>query len=357
MARSKQIPLEVRQKIVRLRLDGKTFSEIEKETGILHQTCSRIVDRVKKSGSLHDAPRSGRPVKLSPADIRLLEREIAKNPQASLSEIVESSGLNISVCSIYRYRKQLRLYIQLRSLQSKPWLDRKKRRQRLKFCHANRSWNRMDTRNRIWSDETAVQIHTFHQRKVWCKIGSKKQLFRPSFPTTKLTLHFWAAITYNDRTPLIFIRRRTPAERKHPKDRLGMNSDQYIHEVLQPHFLPFWKRIGGQMGGLYFMQDGAGPHASKKTFRFLQRNRIQLQPWPGNSPDLNPIENAWHLLKARLRKRFRDPRKRPHTEAEWIKAAQEEWEQIPQEVLNRLVDSVPRRFAACIKARGGHTKY
>ena len=111
------------------------------------------------------------------------------------------------------------------------------------------------------------------------------------------------------------------------------------------------------MGGLYFMQDGAGPHASKKTFRFLQRNRIQLQPWPGNSPDLNPIENAWHLLKARLRKRFRDPRKRPHTEAEWIKAAQEEWEQIPQEVLNRLVDSVPRRFAACIKARGGHTKY
>ena len=105
------------------------------------------------------------------------------------------------------------------------------------------------------------------------------------------------------------------------------------------------------------MQDKAGPHASKKTIQFLKYNQIRLQSWPGNSPDLNPIENAWHLLKARLRKRFQDPWKRPHSQAEWIRAAQEEWDRIPQKLLNKLVDSVPRRIAACIKACGGPTKY
>ena len=178
---------------------------------------------------------------------------------------------------------------------------------RQQFCYENRNWNRLDARNRIWSDEIAIKIDTFRVRKAWYKIGTKRHRFRLSFPSTKITLHLWAAITYGARTPLVFVHRRTPEERKSPKDRLGMNSTQYIEEVLEPHLLPFWRQVGGTPGGMYFMQDKAGPHASKKTIRFLKYNQIRLQSWPGNSPDLNPIENAWHLLKARLRKQFQDP--------------------------------------------------
>jgi transposase len=43
--------------------------------------------------------------------------------------------------------------------------------------------------------------------------------------------------------------------------------------------------------------------------------------WPPSSPDLNPIENAWALLKVRLRKRQQDHSKRFNTEEEFLQAA------------------------------------
>jgi hypothetical protein len=48
-----------------------------------------------------------------------------------------------------------------------------------------------------------------------------------------------------------------------------------------------------QHGTTYFLQDGASCHKSKIiSFWFQERLNIKLIDWLGNSPDLNPIENA-----------------------------------------------------------------
>ena len=39
----------------------------------------------------------------------------------------------------------------------------------------------------------------------------------------------------------------------------------------------------------------------KTSIFFLQNQRIELIVWPGNSPDLNPIENIWAIIKMKLR--------------------------------------------------------
>ncbi|PWW78555.1 transposable element Tcb1 transposase, partial [Tuber magnatum] len=74
-------------------------------------------------------------------------------------------------------------------------------------------------------------------------------------------------------------------------------------------------------------------------------------PFPAFSPDLNPIENAWHILKSCLHKHW------PHTEDKHWEALSEEWEGIDQSSLDHLVDSMPELVAAMVKAQRTHTKW
>lgn len=45
------------------------------------------------------------------------------------------------------------------------------------------------------------------------------------------------------------------------------------------------------------MKHRAPCHTSKASMEFLKKNKIRVFPWPGNSSDLNPIENVWAVRK------------------------------------------------------------
>ena len=74
--------------------------------------------------------------------------------------------------------------------------------------------------------------------------------------------------------------------------------------------------------------------------------------WPGASPDLNVIENLWAILKEVV---YKAPR--PRTLDQLKKSVQEEWAKIPEEILQKLVDSFADRVEVCIAAEGGDTRY
>ena len=51
---------------------------------------------------------------------------------------------------------------------------------------------------------------------------------------------------------------------------------------------------------LIFQQDNAPVHKSKIIGNFFQKNEWEVLEWPAYSPNLNPIENLWAILKQRL---------------------------------------------------------
>ena len=48
------------------------------------------------------------------------------------------------------------------------------------------------------------------------------------------------------------------------------------------------------------MQYGAPCHRSNVVFDAPKKDKIYVQEWPRNSPDLNPTENPWNIIKNRM---------------------------------------------------------
>ena len=71
------------------------------------------------------------------------------------------------------------------------------------------------------------------------------------------------------------------------------------------------------------------------------------------SPDLNPIEHLWSHLKRKLAE-YERPLDRI---LELWERVQVEWDKIDSKVCQDLIESMPRRVAAVIKAKEGYTKY
>ena len=100
-----------------------------------------------------------------------------------------------------------------------------------------------------------------------------------------------------------------------------------------------------------FQQDNASVHVSKLSTEFFEKNNIETLKWPAQSPDLNPIENLWAIIKHELRLRnFSD-----------LASLKEEikriWENFDKKVRRNLVESMKKRLIECVERKGDYTSY
>mgnify|MGYP005988702735 CR=1 FL=1 len=113
-----------------------------------------------------------------------------------------------------------------------------------------------------------------------------------------------------------------------------------------------------------FMQDNAPTHKAERVQVWLnnwaRENGIELLKWPPYSLDLNPIENAWKILKHRICKHYpelADLPKNNQSKEKLIQAAIFEWDTITDGMFDILSISMAHRLQAVILANGWYTKY
>ena len=128
-----------------------------------------------------------------------------------------------------------------------------------------------------------------------------------------------------------------------------INSDHYI-KLLKFCAVPSFKHLHPN-GNCVFQQDNASCHTSKKVKKWFEATNIEVMPWPGNSPDANPIDNVWEYIEANIADiHFRN------VDGSY-EAIKKVWLDISGDYIKKLIDSMKRRIQAIIKTRGGSTRY
>ncbi|GFV55323.1 transposable element Tcb1 transposase [Trichonephila clavipes] len=82
-------------------------------------------------------------------------------------------------------------------------------------------------------------------------------------------------------------------------------------------------------------------------------SEIELLPWPAHYPDLSPIENMWFMVARRLIQ-ITPLAATPDQPWEHVEVA---WSAVPQEHMQSLFESMPRRVTAVISNNGGYSDY
>jgi len=133
---------------------------------------------------------------------------------------------------------------------------------------------------------------------------------------------------------------------------ITMNSSVHI-EILERHMRTSTAWLLTHPGAAYFLQlDNDPKHTSRKTCARLGKNHVATLPWPAQSPDLNPIEQLWAIVKRRVAVGTA-----PRTSDELWEQLERVWWPIEPDQSRRLVESMPARIESVLRARGGHTRY
>ncbi|CAH1969158.1 unnamed protein product [Acanthoscelides obtectus] len=199
----------------------------------------------------------------------------------------------------------------------------------MEWCRQRSLWDQ-EWNSIVFSDESRFCLGMHDGRaRVRKRRGERRnpQFFVERHVHDTVGVMVWGAIAYGSRSPLIFIRG-------------NMNAQRYIHEVLEPHLLPYLDSLAYPT----FQLDNARPHVARVTIDFFQHNDVTLLPWPPRSPDLCPIEHVWDMMGRRLLNLQHPPQTLEALREELVVA----WNEITQEDIDHLIRSMPRRVGECV---------
>ncbi|KAG1503159.1 hypothetical protein G6F52_012303 [Rhizopus delemar] len=231
---------------------------------------------------------------------------IDENPSAVLIEIMEYllqnfADLTVSRSTVYNFMTtQCNLSIKQAQFQPVERNSEEKIQQRYDWVQ---KWQQTDldfTTNCVFLDESAFHIN-LKRGMAWSRKGTPAIV---TVPTTKAnSTSILGAISA---TGLINVSLRVPKRIK--KRKLGHDTNRYSIGTVTGHYLSFLKATLDEMDkypemkGHYLVMDNAPIHSSTDIGKYIHSRGYRYVYLPPYSPELNPIEQFWSVVKSKVKR-------------------------------------------------------
>jgi len=320
---------------------GHSAHHISSLTGLHQTTISRLQ---RKHHPYQQKAPAGRPSKLSAADTRYAQYLISSRKAENASQITQilqeitNQSLTSQTTRNHLRKTGLKAVVKAK----KPLLTKRHRKERLDFALAHQDWTVEDWKTVVWSDETKInRLGSDGRIWIWKKPGEalSDRLMKETKKFDGGSLMMWGCMLWEG------VGYACKIDGK-------MDGELYI-KIMQDELQESIAFYGKDPSSIIFQQDNDPKHKSQRATTWFEDHGFKVLPWPAQSPDLNPIEHLWTHLKMKLGEYERAPA----GILELWERVQVEWEKIKPEVCQNLIESMPRRVAAVVKAKGGHTKY
>lgn len=285
--------------------------------GIHRITVERIIENFEITGSFQNHPGKGRPTIVDEYAEELIAESLDVQDMGlkdTRSRIQKEIRLQVSKPTVARHANSLGF------VYSTIFTDKElSEAQILRRSQYARELAHIDPSLLIFGDESPFYFEWRIMNKRWMLPEKPK---RVKEVRSKICLHVYAAISLKGKTALYFL----------PKE-MTWNSDAYI-DALEQSLLPFIHKHYRRKPCIY-IQDNAACHKSKATSEYLKTHIYSSRSQPPNSPDLNPLEHIWGILKGRVYKNGSFQSKNA-----LIERITEEWEELEEGIIQSTIQKV-----------------
>lgn len=304
-----------------------------------------------------DAPRfsdRGRDSYLTDEQTQRLVNYVIGSKIGRRASWLELSLFSISIIGIqvgfYCIRSTLRrLGFKRYIARRKPPLNDRQRALRLAWAEAHRDWTPEQWQQILWTDETWVTGGPHRQQYVTRREGEEfHQDCIQERHQRKEGWMFWGCFS------------GIPGQLKGPglfwEKEWGSISEASYREHTVPLIHEWISHCRQTVGtNLILMQDGASAHGARGTRADLHERGIVLENWPPHSPDLNPIETVWCWMKDYIEDKYGHIERPSYPRLRSF--VLEAWNDVNEEDLRGLLETMPQRCQDVIDQKGGSTKW
>ncbi len=339
MGRKKDLTEVEKQKIHSLFREGYATLEIAKKLGRDHRTVQCYFNDGKLKRNTRKIEKNKGLRTVSERDLRKIRLSLARNPHATSKKVFEDAGVpNIAKTTRCRLLKTI-------GKVKKPTitcpLNPRHKVKRLEWVTKNL---KTDFSKVLFTDECRANLDGPDSWASGWVLNNQSVGTRMRRQQGGGGVMFWAGI----------IGDKVVGPYKVEKG-VKLDSDGYC-KLLDEAFFPWYKTLkNGEKRKFIFQQDNAPSHVSNKTMAYLKKKGIsenKIMDWPANSPDLNPIENYWGILKRQI---YEGGRQFSSLNDLW-EAVKDAANSVPPSMVLKLTSSMDNRLLELQAAKGGRIK-